>query len=84
MMKQMGKVRKFALVALAMGAGVAKAEFSTAAIVTSVTEVSTGLGAISTAVVPLLGAVVLAGIALWAIPAIIGIVKRAFGAGKGR
>lgn len=59
---------------------------------TNITEnVSNAAGAVSSAVgdaanaaAPIMVTVIGIGVALWIIPTIIGVVKRAFGAGKGR
>lgn len=56
--------------------------------VSSVTSMSSGLqsmfGGILGTLVPVVGAVVLAGVAVWAMPRIVGIIKSAFQTGKGR
>lgn len=55
---------------------------------TSVNSAADGLrtmfGNILGALVPVLGAVILAGVAVWAMPRIVGIIKSAFQTSKGR
>lgn len=55
---------------------------------TSVNSAADGLrtmfGNILGALVPVLGAVILAGVAVWAMPKIVGIIKSAFQTSKGR
>lgn len=55
---------------------------------TSVNSAADGLqtmmGQILGKLVPVLGAIILAGVAVWAMPKIVGIIKSAFQTGKGR
>lgn len=56
----------------------------TTSTINAATAVSTGLQSILTSLAPLVIGVVVAGVAIWAIPRIVGLLKSAFTSGKGR
>lgn len=64
------------------------ADYTVAQQVENVDNVASGLqsmfGNIMGTIVPVVGAVILAGVAIWAMPRIVGIIKSGFQSGKGR
>ena len=64
------------------------ASYTVAQQVSNVDNVASGLqsmfGNIMSTIVPVVGAVILAGVAIWAMPRIVGIIKSGFQSGKGR
>lgn len=59
-------------------------QLDTSEVVNAATSIKTGLVSILGDLSPLVIAVVVAGVAIWAIPRIVGILKTGFTSGKGR
>lgn len=79
-------MKKFILSVPLLGASAAFAEgatgMDTTTATTMMTQIQTGLEAILTAAGPIITAVILSGIGIWAVFAVVRLMKRAFNSGK--
>lgn len=79
-------MKKFLLPSTLLAAGSVLAEgnptMDTTAATTMMTSVQTGLEAILAAAGPIISAIILAGIGIWAVFAVVRLMKRAFNSGK--
>lgn len=79
-------MKKFLLPSSLLAAGSVLAAdnpaMDTTAATTMMTSVQTGLEAILTAAGPIISAIILAGVGIWAVFAVVRLMKRAFNSGK--
>lgn len=79
----MKKILPAALVAASsVGAFAADGGMDTTTATTMMTQIQTGLEAILTAAGPIITALILSGIGIWAVFAVVRLMKRAFNSGK--